>query len=71
MKKSVFSSSKWSLKKSKLAVLVPCRDTLHSAFAMCLTEMIKLNTMNGLDTHVIMDSSTILLTQRDKLALEA
>jgi len=71
MKKSVFSSSKWSLKKSKLAVLVPCRDTLHSAFAMCLTEMIKLNTMNGLDTHVIMDSSTILLTQREKLALEA
>lgn len=71
MKKSVFSSSKWSLKKSKLAVLVPCRDTLHSAFAMCLTEMVKLNTMNGLDTHVIMDSSTILLTQREKLALEA
>lgn len=71
MKKSVFASSKWSLKKSKLAVLVPCRDTLHSAFAMCLTEMIKLNTMNGLDTHVIMDSSTILLTQREKLALEA
>ena len=71
MKKSVFSSSKWSLKKSKLAVLVPCRDTLHSAFAMCLTEMVKLNTMNGLDTHVIMDSSTILLPQREKLALEA
>ena len=71
MTKSVFATSKWSLKKSKLAVLVPCRDTLHSAHAMCLTEMMKLNTMNGLDTHIIMDTSTILLTQRERLALEA
>jgi len=71
MTKSVFSTSKWSLKKNKLAVLVPCRDTLHSAFAMCLTEMVKLNTMNGLDTHVIMDASTVLLTQRERLAAEA
>lgn len=71
MTKSVFASSKWSLKKSKLAVLVPCRDTLHSAFAMCLTELVKLNTMNNLDTHVIMDASTVLLTQRERLALEA
>lgn len=71
MTKSVFATSKWSLKKNKLAVLVPCRDTLHSAFAMCLTEMVKLNTMNGLDTHVIMDASTVLLTQRQRLATEA
>ena len=71
MSKSVFASSKWSLKKSKLAVLVPCRDTLHSAFAMCLTELVKLNTMNNIDTHVIMDASTVLLTQRERLAMEA
>jgi hypothetical protein len=71
MTKSVFASSKWSLKKSKLAVLVPCRDTLHSAFAKCLTELVKLNTMNGIDTHVVMDASTILLTQRERLATEA
>jgi hypothetical protein len=71
MTKSVFATSKWSLKKNKLAVLVPCRDTLHSAFAMCLTEMVKLNTMNSLDTHVIMDASTVLLTQRERLATEA
>lgn len=70
-KKSVFSSSKWSLKKSKLAVLVPCRDMLHSAFSLCLTEMVKLNTMNNVDTHVVMEASTILLTQRERLALEA
>jgi hypothetical protein len=71
MSKSVFASSKWSLKKSKLAILVPCRDTLHSAFAMCLTELVKLNTMNNIDTHVIMDASTVLLTQRERLAMEA
>jgi hypothetical protein len=70
-KKSVFSSSKWSNKIEKLAVLIPCRDTLHSAHALSLAEMIKFNTMNELDTHVFMDASTILLTQREKLATEA
>ena len=71
MKKSVFNSSKWALKKSKLAVLIPCRDVLHSAHAFCLAEMVKLNTMNNIDTHVVMEASTILLTQRERLALEA
>jgi len=71
MKKSVFNSSKWTLKKSKLAVLVPCRDVLHSAHCLALTELVKLNTQNGIDTHVVLDSSTILLTQRERLALEA
>jgi hypothetical protein len=71
MKKSVFSSSKWTIKKSKLAVLVPCRDMLHSAFSKCLIELVKLNTMNNIDTHVVYDASTILLTQRERLALEA
>lgn len=70
-KKSVFSSSKWSNKIEKLAVLIPCRDTLHSAHAMSLAEMVKFNTMNELDTHVFMDASTILLTQRERLATEA
>jgi hypothetical protein len=69
--KSVFASSGWSNKKSKLAVLIPCRDVLHSAHAMSLAEMVKLNTMNDIDTHVFMDASTILLTQREKLATEA
>lgn len=70
-KKNVFTSSSWTTKKGKLAVLIPCRDTLHSAHALCLAEMIKLNTMNNIDTHVFMDASTILLTQRERLATEA
>jgi GT2 family glycosyltransferase len=71
MTKSVFAASKWSLKKNKLAVLVPCRDMLHSGFSKCLVELVKLNTMNGLDTHVVYDASTVLLTQRARLAAEA
>jgi hypothetical protein len=71
MKKSVFASSQWALKKTKIAVLIPCRDMLHSAHAHCLAAMVKLNTSSGLDTHVVMDSSTVLLTQRQRLAIEA
>ena len=70
-KNSVFSSSKWSTKKGKIAVCIPTRDTLHSAHAMSLLEMVKFNTMNDLDTHVFMDASTILLTQRERLATMA
>lgn len=70
-KNSVFSASKWSTKTNKLAVLIPCRDTLYSAHAMSLAEMVKFNTMNDIDTHVFMDASTILLTQRERLATEA
>lgn len=70
-KNSVFSTTKWSNKKGKLAVLIPCRDTLHSAHAMSLAEMVKFNTMNDIDTHVFMDASTILLTQRERLASQA
>lgn len=70
-KKSVFAASQWSTKINKLAVLIPCRDLLHSAHAMSLAEMVKFNTMNDIDTHVFMDASTILLTQRERLATEA
>lgn len=70
-KKSVFSTSQWSSKKGKLAVCIPCRDTLHSAHAMSLVELVKFNTMNDIDTHVFMDASTVLLTQRERLATMA
>ena len=69
--KSVFSSNSWTTKKHKLAVLIPCRDTLHSAHALALTELVKFNTMNNIDTQVFMDASTILLTQRERLATQA
>jgi hypothetical protein len=38
---------------------------------MALVELVKFNTMNDIDTHVFMDASTILLTQRERLATMA
>lgn len=70
-KNSVFSATKWSKKINKLAVLIPCRDTLFSAHALSVMELVKFNTMNDIDTHVIMDASTVLLTQRQNLAQAA
>jgi hypothetical protein len=70
-KTSVFSTTSWSSKKNNVAICIPCRDTLHSAHALSLTEMVKFNTMNNIDTHVFMDLSTVLLTQRERLATEA
>lgn len=70
-KKSVFSTSAWTTVKNKIAVCIPVRDTLHSGHALCLAEMVKLNTQNELDTEVFMNASTILLTQREQLATQA
>lgn len=68
---NVFSSNPWHIKKQKLAVLVPCRDLLHSYHALSLIELTKLNTMQNIDTQVFMNTSTILLTQREHLADQA
>jgi hypothetical protein len=68
MRKNIFDSSVWKTRPTKLAVLVPCRDTVHSLFAASLTELVKTCVMAGIDTHVIYDSSTILLNQRETLA---
>lgn len=64
---SVFSSSSWGNKKVKLSILIPCRDLLHSAHAYSLVELVKFNIQQGINTEVFMDSSTILLTQREHL----
>jgi hypothetical protein len=71
MSKSLFNTNSWSIKPVKLAVLVPVRDTVHSVFAVALTQMVKTNTLAGIDTHVIFDASTILINQREKLAQQA
>ena len=69
--KSIFNSSSWSIKKSKLAICIPCRDLLHSAHASSLLELVKFNTLNGIETQVFMNASTVLLTQREHLADQA
>jgi hypothetical protein len=69
--KSILNSSSWTIKKSKLAICIPCRDLLHSAHALSLLELVKFNTLNGIETQVFMNASTVLLTQREHLADQA
>lgn len=69
--KSILDSSSWAIKKSKLAICIPCRDLLHSAHASSLLELVKFNTLQGIETQVFMDASTVLLTQREHLADQA
>lgn len=68
MRKNIFDSSIWKTRPTKLAILVPCRDTVYSLFAASLTELVKTCVMGGIDAHVIYNSSTILLNQRETLA---
>jgi len=67
MSKSIQNSSLWDSKPTKLAVLVPTRDTVHSQFAYCLAQLIKTTSEAGIDTYLFFDSSTILLNKREKL----
>lgn len=67
MSKSIQNSSIWNSKPTKLAILVPTRDTVHSQFAYCLAQLIKTTSEVGIDTYLFFDSSTILLNQREKL----
>jgi hypothetical protein len=71
MSKNIFDGSAWKTKPTKLIILVPCRDTVHTLFAMSLTELIKTCVLTGIDVHVTYDMSTILLNQRERLANKA
>jgi len=71
MSKSIYDVSIWQARPTKLAILVPCRENVYSLFTSALVELVKTTTMAGIDVHVIYDQSTILLSQREKLAKEA
>jgi choline kinase len=71
--KSVLDRTFWGLEDSKIAILVPTRDSMYSHFSYCLNQLIKVSTQLGLDVYVFYDSSTVLLNQRNnliKMALE-
>jgi hypothetical protein len=61
----------WEVKPLKLSILVPSRDTVHSQFAYCLTQLYNLTRESGIDTYLFFDSSTILLNQRNNLIKKA
>jgi hypothetical protein len=61
----------WEIKPLKLSILVPTRDTVHSQFAYCLTQLYNLTREAGIDAYLFFDSSTILLNQRNNLVKKA
>jgi hypothetical protein len=69
--KNIYDLSIWQTRPTKLAILVPCRESMYSLFTASLVELVKTTTMAGIDVHVIYDQSTILLTQRERLAQQA
>ena len=66
--KNMYDLSMWNCQPTKLAILVPARDTVYTAFTSCLLELVKTTSHAGIDVHTIFDTSTILLNQREKLA---
>ena len=74
--KSLYTTSSWKTGKhqdnpTKLAILVPCRDTVETLFTSSLLELVKATTKVGMDVYTMFDTSTILLNQREKLAQQA
>lgn len=68
---SIFSQSRWVEKKTKLAILIPCRNQVDTIFTQCLVELVKTTEKAGVDVEVLYDMSTILLNQRENLAKAA
>jgi len=69
--KNIYDLTIWQTRPIKLAILIPCRESVYSLFTASLVEKVKTTTMAGIDVHVIYDQSTILLTQRERLAQQA
>jgi hypothetical protein len=70
MRKNIYSGSLWNGNNTKLSILVPTRDMVHTHFAFSLTQLIK-TTSEVMDTYLFFDSSSVLLNQREKLIEEA
>jgi hypothetical protein len=71
MIKSNFNKSIWDSKQTKLSILVPTREMVHSQFSYCLAQLLRTTSEVNLDTYLFFDSSTILLNQREKLIEKA
>lgn len=67
MIKSNFNRSVWDSKQTKLSILVPTREMMHSQFSYCLAQLLRTTSEVNLDTYLFFDSSTILLNQRENI----
>ena len=57
--------------KNRLAVCVPCRDTLHSMFAYNLTQMVQSCNHSKLPVNLYMETGSLISQQRQNLAVNA
>jgi len=55
-------------KNIRLAVCVPCRDTLHSLFAYNLTQLVQTCNHIGISVSIFMEIGSLIAQQRQKLA---
>jgi len=70
-KKSIYDATFWDNTSTKVAILVPTKDTVYSEFTFSLSNLIKTSTQAGLDIYPVFDSSTILINQRIYLVKRA
>jgi hypothetical protein len=68
---SIYKNTMWTTANTSVSILVPTKDMLYSHFSYSLSNMIKLTTLMGIDTHLLFDSSTILINQRERLIDQA
>lgn len=57
--------------KIKVCIAVPTKDTLYAHFAYCLQDLVKYNTITGIDSFVEFNMGTLIGNQREKLATKA
>ena len=64
---NIFRNTSWSGELTSVSILVPTKDTVYSHFSYSLSNLMKVSTQMGVDTHLFFDSSTILINQRENL----
>lgn len=68
---SIYKQTAWSGVGKSVSILVPVNDMVHSHFTYSLTNLMKLTTQMGVETHLFFDASTILINQREHLIEQA
>jgi hypothetical protein len=64
---NIFRNTSWSGELTSVSILVPTKDIVYSHFSYSLSNLMKVSTQMGVDTHLFFDSSTILINQRENL----
>jgi hypothetical protein len=68
---SIYKNTMWSGVNTSVSILVPTKDTVYSHFSYSLSNLVKLTTQMGIETHLFFDASTILINQRENLIKQA